>query len=417
MFLPFYIAKRYLVSKKSHNIINIISAISISGVGVGTMALIVVLSVFNGFEELVQSLYNTFDPDIKITLKEGKTFDPADISREDIVSMPGVLSYTEVVEENVLLKHRNEQVIVTMKGVSDEYLQNNPLDSMLYDGDMLLESDGINYTIMGYLVAYNLGIKLYDPISPILVYVPKRTRKALTSLEGSFNTGSLVASAVFAIQQELDSKYIIVPVDFARRMMEYTDGEVTSIEVRLKPGTNYQDIQDAIDDHLDPTKMEVKNRFQQQALLYRIMKSEKWAIFFILTFILIISAFNVVGSISMLILDKRKDIAILSGMGASIRMIKRIFLTEGLFVSFAGALIGLTIGSLLCFLQMKFGLIKLGEANAFIVSHYPVKMEILDILAVFVTVLVIGFLSAWFPVKQISAKFLSQRVADFTKNQ
>lgn len=417
MFLPFYIAKRYLVSRKSHNIINIISIISIAGVGVGTMALIVVLSVFNGFEDLVKSLYNTFDPDIRITLKEGKSFDPTAIPRNTVEALPGFISYTEVVEENVLLKHKTEQVIVTLKGVSDDFLLRNPLDSMLYDGDLVLNSGEVNYAIMGYLVAYNLGIKLYDPIHPLVAFVPKRTKRTLTSFEGSFNSGSLTASAVFAIQQEIDSKYVIVPVHFARNLLEYEHGEVTAIEIRLLPGADYADIQHQIMNMEGMENFDVKNRYQQQALLYKIMKSEKWAIFFILTFILIISAFNVIGSISMLILDKRKDIAILSSMGASMKLIKRIFLTEGMFVSLFGAIAGIALGAFLCFLQIQFGLIRLGDANAFIVPYYPVKMQMIDFLAVFLTVLVIGFFSAWYPVKQISSKYLSQRVADFTKNQ
>lgn len=416
MFLPFYIARRYLVSKKSHNIINIISAISVAGVGVGTMALIVVLSVFNGFEDLVKSLYNTFDPDIKITVREGKTFDPGRISKEKITSLPGVVSYTEIVEENVLLKHKTEQNIVTMKGASDDFLAHNPLDSMLFDGDFRLHGEDIDYAIMGYLVAYNLGIKLYDPGNPVLVYVPKRTRKTLTSMEGSFNTGVLTVSGVFAIQQEIDSRFVIVPIDFARRLLEYEEGEVTSLEVRLGNGADLYEIQEQVAE-LCGSDFDVKNRFQQQELLYKIMKSEKWAIFFILTFILIIAAFNVIGSISMLILDKRKDIAILSSMGASDRLIKRIFLTEGMFVSLFGAVAGILLGALLCFLQLKFGLIRLGDPNAFIVPYYPVKMELPDFIAVFFTVLLIGVLSAWYPVKQISKKYLRQRVAEITKNQ
>jgi len=223
MVFPFYIAKRYLLSKKSHNIINIISGISVLGVMVGTMALIVVLSVFNGFEDLVESLYSTFDPDIKITVKEGKVFSPDIISQEKIKNIPGLVSYTEVVEENALVKHRNEQNIVSLKGVSNDFLINNPLDSMLVDGDMILENEGHNYTIMGYLVAYNLGIRLYDPLNPIQIYAPKRTKKALTSLDQSFNRGSLMASAVFSVQQEIDSKYIIVPIEFTRTLLEYTN--------------------------------------------------------------------------------------------------------------------------------------------------------------------------------------------------
>lgn len=416
MMLPLYIAKRYLISKKSHNIINIISAISVAGVGVGTMALIVILSVFNGFEDLVKSLYNSFDPDIKITIKEGKAFDPEFIPYDKIMSIPGVISFTEVVEENVLLKHKAEQAIVSLKGVSNEFLIQNPLDSMLFDGDLLFHAGGVDYAVMGYLVAYNLGIKLYDPNNPIVAYVPKRTKSTLISLEGSFNSGVLAASAVFAVQQEIDSKYVIVPIDFTRRLLEYQQGEVTSIELRLHQNSDFRAIQDQVST-IAGEMFDVKNRFQQQALLYKIMKSEKWAIFFILTFILIIAAFNVIGSISMLILDKRKDIAILSSMGASKKLIKRIFLTEGMFVSLFGAIAGLLVGAMLCFAQMQFGLIRLGDADSFIVPYYPVKMQLFDFIAVFITVLIIGFFSAWYPVKQISSKYLRQRISDFTTSQ
>lgn len=415
MVFPFYIAKRYLLSKKSHNIINIISGISVVGVMIGTMALIVVLSVFNGFEDLVESLYSTFDADIKITVKEGKTFNKELIPSEKIVSIPGIISYTEVIEENALVKHRMEQSIVSLKGVSNDFLKNNPLDSMLVDGDMILKNQGHNYTIMGYLVAYNLGIRLYDPINPILVYVPKRTKKALTSLDQSFNSGSLMASAVFSVQQEIDSKYIIVPIRFTRNLLEYSDNEVTAVEVRLDKSVDMEDVQEEILEIVGED-YNVKNRFQQQVLLFKIMKSEKWAIFLILTFILIIAAFNTVGSLSMLILDKRKDISVLYSMGASQRQIKRIFQIEGLLVSLSGALLGLLLGFILCWLQIQFGLVKLGDANAFIVPNYPVKLIFTDFIWIFLTVLFIGIFVAWFPVRQISTRYLGQRVSNFTKD-
>jgi len=416
MNFPFYIAKRYLLSKKSHNIINIISGISVVGVLVGTMALIVVLSVFNGFEELVKSLYNTFDPELMITVKEGKTFDSLDLPGEKIREIPGVVSYTEVVEENALLKYKSEQHIVTLKGVSPDYLINNPLDTMLVDGDFILKSENTNFTIMGYLVAYSLGIKINDFANPLQVYLPKRTKKRLTTIDQSFNSGSLVPSAVFSVQQEVDSKYIIVPIDFARDLLEYST-EVTGIEIRIGQDVDLDYAQNQIkqivgDDFL------VRNRFQQQELLYKIMKSEKWAIFFILTFILIIAAFNVVGSLSMLILDKRKDIAIIYGMGATEKRIKRIFLTEGILITLIGSLAGLILGYIICQIQINFGLIKLGsEANAFIVPYYPVKIKMLDFLAVFGIVFLIGLAAAWYPVKQISSKYLQQRISDFLKSQ
>ncbi|MCD4730137.1 MAG: FtsX-like permease family protein [Bacteroidales bacterium] len=416
MNFPFYIAKRYLFSKKSHNIINIISGISVAGVTVGTLALIVVLSVFNGFEELVKSLFNTFNPDLIITIKEGKTFNASNLPYEKIKNLPGVISFSEVVEENALLKYKTEQYIVTLKGVSNEFLKNNPLDTMLVDGDFILENNAYNFTVMGYLVAYNLGIKINDFSNPVHVYLPKRTKKRLTSLEQSFNSGSLIPSAVFSVQQEIDSKYVIVPIRFARKLLDYTN-EVTSIEIRLDPNVDSDFIQQEIQ-NLAGDSFVVKNRFQQQELLYKIMKTEKWAIFIILSFILIIAVFNVVGSLSMLILDKRKDIAVLFSMGANEKLIKRIFLLEGLLISFSGAIFGLLLGYLLCILQLKYGFIKLGpDEGAFIIPYYPVKLYFADFVAVFTLVFFIGLVAAWFPVKQIADKYLKHSLSDNLKSQ
>lgn len=416
MNFPFYIAKRYLFTKKSHNIINIISGISVAGVTIGTMALIVVLSVFNGFEVLVKSLFNTFNPDLIITVAEGKTFNSSDLPSEKIKSLPGIINFSEVVEENALLKYKTEQYIVTLKGVSEDYLINNPLDTMLIDGNFILENNAYSYTVMGYLVAYNLGIKINDFTNPVQVYVPKRTKKRLTSIEQSFNSGSLIPSAVFSVQQEIDSKYVIVPIQFARKLLDYSN-EVTSIEIRLATDADANFIQDEVQ-KLSGDSFIVKNRFQQQELLYKIMKSEKWAIFIILSFILIIAVFNVVGSLSMLILDKRKDIAVLFSMGANEKLIKRIFLVEGLLISFSGAVIGLILGYLLCILQLEFGFIKLGaDANSFIIPYYPVELYFADFVAVFSVVFFIGLVAAWFPVNQIANKYLKHRLSDNLKSQ
>ena len=416
MNFPFYIAKRYLFSKKSHNIINIISGISVAGVTVGTLALIVVLSVFNGFEELVKSLFNTFNPDLIVTVREGKTFCTNDLPSERIKNIPGVVSFSEVVEENALLKYKTEQNIVTLKGVSEDYLVNNPLDSMLVDGNFILENNDYNYTVMGYLVAYNLGIKINDFSNPVQVYVPKRTKKRLTSIEQSFNSGSLIPSAVFSVQQEIDAKYVIVPLRFARKLLDYSK-EVTSLEIRLDPTVDPDIIQKQVQ-QIAGDAFVVKNRFQQQELLYKIMKSEKWAIFIILSFILVIAVFNVVGSLSMLILDKRKDIAVLFSMGANEKLIKRIFLVEGLLISFSGAVLGLFLGYMLCILQLKYGFIKLGpDTSAFIIPYYPIKLYFADFVAVFTMVFFIGMVAAWFPVKQIADKYLKHRLSDNLKSQ
>lgn len=416
MNFPFYIAKRYLFAKKSHNIINIISVISVVGVAIGTLALVVVLSVFNGFEDLVKSLYNSFNPDFQVTVKEGKTFHESEISRAAIEQIPGVISYTQVVEENALIKVKSEQYIVTLKGVSKDFLRNNPMDSMLVDGRFILEDNQNDFAIMGYLVAYHLGIRINDFANPMTVFVPKRTGKNLTVFEQSFNTGHLIPSSVFSIQQEIDSRYIIVPINFARKLLEYST-ELTSIEVRINPEADADKIQKQIQT-LAGNNFVVKNRYQQQELLYKIMKSEKWAIFSILTFIIIIAAFNVVGSISMLILDKRKDIAILFSLGADEKKLKKIFLQEGILITISGTLIGLIFGFILCYLQIQFGLIKLGgETGAFVVDHYPVKMKLIDFVAVFSIVFFIGIAAAWYPVKRISSKYLHLRISDFLKSQ
>jgi lipoprotein-releasing system permease protein len=416
MNLPFYIASRYLFSKKSHNVINIISGISVVGVMVGTLALIVVLSVFNGFEDLVKSLFNSFNPDLQITVKEGKTFDASAFPRNQIEQIPGVVSYTDVVEENALLKFKSEQYIVVLKGVSNNFLIQNPMDSMLVDGEFFLKHGDINFTIMGYLVAYHLGIKINDISNPITVFVPRRTKKSITTFDQSFNSGLLIPSSVFSIQQEIDSRYIIVPLKFARELLEYTT-EITSVEIRLKQGADTDKIQKSVQSIIGKN-FTVKNRYQQQELLYKIMKSEKWAIFFILTFIIIIAAFNVVGSLSMLILDKRKDIAVLFSLGADEKRIKKVFILEGVLITFIGVVTGLFVGFVLCYVQIEFGLIKLGgEAGAFVVPYYPVKMKLLDFIAVFGIVFIIGIGAAWYPVKQISSRYLHLRISDFLKSQ
>jgi lipoprotein-releasing system permease protein len=414
MNFPFYIARRYLISKKSHNIINIISAVSVMGVMVGTMGLIVVLSVFNGFEDLVKSLFNTFNPDMMIAPKIGKTFDPGEFPADKIRQIKGIVSYTEVVEENALLKHNNEQYIATLKGVSDEYFNNNPLDTMILDGGFFVKRDNIDYAVLGYLVAYNLGIRINDYESPVIAYVPKRTTTGFTTFDQSFNTGALIVSGVFSVQQEIDSEYVIVPIDFIRSLLEY-ENEVTGIELRLEARADSEEVQEMVE-QLVGNNFNVKNRFQQQALLYKIMRSEKWAIFLILTFIIIIATFNVIGSLSMLILDKRKDIAVFYSLGASDGLIKKIFLTEGVLISAIGAISGLVLGFILCWLQIEFGLIKLGsDPSAFVIPHYPVKMQLFDFIGVFATVFVIGLVAAWYPVRQISKKYLKQRISEFNK--
>ncbi|HPT02697.1 MAG TPA: FtsX-like permease family protein [Bacteroidales bacterium] len=409
MNFPFYIARRYLVSKKSHNIINIISGISVLGVTVGTMALIIVLSVFNGFEGVVVSLFNAFDPDLKITPVSGKTFRMSDLPEDSISRLPGVVHLTEVIEENALLRYHDRQCIATIKGMGNGYQDYSPLDTMLIEGQFVLERDSSEYAVPGAGIADLLGVDLLDPGSMISVYVPNRHSSFTGLPDESFNTGVIRPSGIFSISAEFDIKYMLTPVSFARNLFGYSE-EVTSAEVSLSPQADRKLIQKQVS-ALAGNKFVVKNRFEQQETLYKIMKSEKWAVFLILAFILFIATFNVIGSLTMLILDKRRDIAVLRSMGASDRLVRRIFLTEGLLISLSGAVAGLVIGATVCWIQQRFGIIKLqGGSGAFIIDAYPVKMEACDFLWVFITVFLIGLAATWYPVRKIARKFSDHKL-------
>jgi lipoprotein-releasing system permease protein len=373
------------------------------GVALGTAALIIVLSVFNGFESVVINLFTVFDPDVKITVAEGKTFHNTEIDADKVCSIPGVIKYTEVVEENALLYYKKQQFLATIKGVDSLYQVNSPInDSLLVTGNMILQEDSLDFAIPGYGIAYFLNLDMKAIDNMISVYIPKR-KGSITGLpQESFRSEFIRPTAIFSVQQDFDDKYMLVPLRFARRMLDYTD-EVTSIEIRIASDADADLIQEKIDFIVGP-KFRVQSRFQQQEVLYKIMKSEKWAVFLILTFILIVASFNVVGSLTMLILDKQKDISILRSMGARDAVIKRIFFFEGLLISLTGAFSGLLLGLLVCFLQQKFGLIKLQGGGSFIISAYPVKLIAIDFIYVFITITLIGAAAAWFPVRRIAAR-------------
>ncbi len=381
-----------------------------AGVAIGTMALIIILSVFNGFESLVITLFNSFDPDLKIEVVQGKTFTPEDLPTEEIKKIPGIIRYTEVVEENALLKYKNKQYIATIKGVSSDFADQQVLDPMIIEGELALKKGKYSQAVLGMGVAYYLGVQLNDPFNSISVYVPKRTKKTLTNLEDAFSSDLLAPAGIFSIQQDFDAKYVIAPIDFTRNLLDY-DKEVTAIEIGLSAEADLDRVQEKIRT-LCGGAFTVKNRYQQQEMLYKIMKSEKLAIFLILSFVLFIATFNVVGSLSMLIIDKKKDIAILQSMGADPPLIKRIFMAEGLLISLSGAILGLLLGGFICWLQQQFGLVPLeGGSESFVISAYPIEMKATDFLYVFLTVFAIGLLAAWYPVRQISRKYLQQRLA------
>jgi lipoprotein-releasing system permease protein len=405
MNLPFFIAKRYILSKKSTNVINIISAISILGVAVGTMSLIIVLSVFNGFDSLIKSLFSSFDPDLKITVVEGKTFNSDSIIFDNIKKMESIKEYVEVLEENAFLIYDEKNIIATVKGVSDNFSEMNGIDSMIYDGDFILKDDVRNYAVVGYGIAYNLSIGL-NFASSLNIWIPKRKEKITFEADKAFNNRYIQPSGIFSVQQEYDNKYVIVPIDFAREMLEYDYGAVSSVEIKIDESYDIDAIKKQIQNIIG-NNFEVKNRYQQHELLYKIMKSEKWAIFLILSFILIILSFNVIGSLTMLIIDKKKDILILRNIGADDNLIKKIFILEGWLISAIGAVIGLILGALICFLQQKFSFIQFPSTGTFIINAYPVRLQALDFIYTLITVFAIGFIVAWYPVRYITKKHLT----------
>lgn len=403
-----YIAKRYLVSKKSHNIINIISMVSVVGITVGTMALIIVLSVFNGFEQMVSSLFNAFDPDLKVEINEGKTFSYSAFPYTQIKALDGVAQLSAIVEEDALLKYNDKQHLATIKGVSNDFARMSGIDTMLVDGDFILQKRGTPYAVMGLGSAINLSVNLADYTESLSVYVPNRKANLGVNFDQAFRSANIYPAGIFSIQQDIDYQYILVPIDFARQLLDYTD-EASSVAIMLEAGSSTEALQSQIEQLLGPAYT-VKNRYQQQQVVYQIMKAEKWAIFLILTFILIIASFNMIGSLSMLILDKKKDIEILGSMGADRRLLRRIFFSEGFLIAFLGAIGGLFLGGVVCWLQQHFGLIKLqGGDGAFIIDAYPVLMQGWDFLYVFLTVCVIGALAAGFTVRQIGNSQANQQ--------
>ena len=400
MNFPYFIAKRYLVSKKSNNAINIISGISVLGVCIGTMALVIVLSTFNGISDLVQSLYNSFDADMEITAKQGKTFDPAAAEVAALKQIKGVAYYTEVVEGNALLKYNDKQCITTVKGVSSDFRVMSGFDSVVRDGKFVI---GRNNIVIGKGIANILQTGVGNMFSPISVYAPKRGSLNVINPEEGLNELKVYPAGLFSINDEFDYKYSIMNIDKARELLDYTT-EVTAVELGLAKNADRDNVQKEIERTLGD-KYEVKNREQQNALLYKTLKSEKLWTSIILVFILVIATFNVIGSLTMLIIEKKKDIGILHNMGADLKTIRRIFLVEGMLITFIGAISGLLLGTGICLLQMKFSFVKYSEG--YVVDAYPISFNAPDFVFVIITVLCIGFVASWYPVRIFTKKYLS----------
>jgi lipoprotein-releasing system permease protein len=398
----FRIARRYLFSKKSHNAINIISGISAAGVGVGAMALVCVLSVFNGFELLISDMFSSFDPDLKITLTHGKSFDVNSPDFNSLRKDKSVAYFTEVVEENALLRFKDKQMPATIKGVSDDFEKMTHIDSIMYDGKFVLYDGAFQRAVPGVGVAGILGLGAHF-IDPLYIYAPKRTSKInLLRPENSFNQIGTFVSGIFSVKQlQYDDHYVLVSIALARELFEYEKYKVSSVELKLSKGANFEKVQKQIQTLLG-NRFQVKNRYEQQESFFKIMKIEKWITYLILCFILLIASFNIIGSLSMLIIDKKADIETLRSLGANNQLIKRIFLFEGWMISAVGAIGGISIGAIICLLQQNFGILKLG--TGYVVDAYPVITNAMDIMLVFVTVIIMGFLAAYYPVRYIRTK-------------
>ncbi|MDR0895265.1 MAG: FtsX-like permease family protein [Prevotellaceae bacterium] len=406
MNLSFYIACRYLFSKKKHNAINIISAVSVCGVALATLSLVCTLSVFNGFQEMVASFFTAFDPELKILPKEGKVFNPDDSVVVQVRALPEIAVCTQALEENVMVQYKDRQAMVVLKGVEDNFTQLTDIDSLLYGaGRFILHDADVNYAILGAELVGELGTGLQF-VDPLKVYAPKRTTRVnMANPSASFNRDYLFSpGVVFMVNQsKYDARYILTSLDFARRLFDYGH-EVSALELKLRPGSNTAAFQKKISRILGDGYV-VQNRYEQQADVFRIMEIEKFISYLFLTFILAIACFNVVGSLSMLILDKREDTATLRNLGADNRLITRIFLFEGRLISLLGAVAGILLGLLLCLLQRQFGLISLGNGSgSFVVDAYPVSVHPADVLLILATVVTVGFLSVWYPVRYLTRK-------------
>ena len=409
MNFPFFIARRYLFSKKSTHAINIISGISVVGVAVATMALVVTLSVFNGFHDLVATFFTSFDPQLKILPAEGKTVAADDPILTQIRELPQVEVATECVEDQALAIYHGRQAMVVIKGVDDNFSQLTHINEILVgDGEFSLHAADLNYGILGIRLAEQLATG-YIFNEPMKIYAPRRQGQFdLTDPENAFEEDELYSPGVlFNVKQaKYDKDYILTSIGFARRIFDQ-QGMLSSLELRLKPGSDFDEVKKEIK-RFCGTKFIAKDRFEQQDDTFKIMKIEKFIAYIFLTFILMVACFNIIGSLSMLIIDKKDDVVTLRNLGASDKQIVRIFLFEGRMISAIGAIVGIVIGLLLCWAQQQFGLVALGSSSgSFVVNAYPVSVHPEDIIIIFFTVLIVGFLAVWYPVRYFAKRLLA----------
>lgn len=410
MNFPFFVARRYLFSKKSTHVINVISSISVIGVAVATMALVIVLSVFNGFHDLVATLFTSFDPQLKVVPVEGKTAPADDPILTQIRQLPQVDVATETVEDQALAVYQGRQAMVKIKGVDDNFAEMSHITDILYgDGTFSLHAANLQYGTLGIRLAQTLGVGAqWDGF--LKLYAPKKEGQLVDMANPSdgFVADSLNSPGVlFAVKQsKYDKNYIVTSISFARNLFDQ-QGMVSDLEIRLKPGSNLDAVKEEMQ-QIAGSKYRVLDRFEQQEDTFKIMSIEKLMAYIFLTFILVVACFNIIGSLSMLIIDKKNDVVTLRNLGANDKQITRVFLFEGRMIAVIGAVIGIGLGLLLCLLQQQYGFVRLGDSEgSFIVDAYPVSVHYTDVAIIFFTVIAVGWLAVWYPVRALSKRLLS----------
>lgn len=399
MNLPFFIAKRYLFAKKSHNVINLISAISAIGMAVGTAALIIIMSIYNGFDSLVKSMMSSVEPDLVIEPYQGKSFIPEGEVYDWLYEDEAVKNMCEVIQENVFISYDGKQNTATVKGVDEIYEDETPLKDYIKEGDFSLHRGDVPLAAVGSSLAYKMGIRPRF-LAPIEIYFPSRTsRISMMNPAASIRSINVYPGSLFSVNNEIDASLIIVPIEKMRELLEY-DKEISSVEIRLNDPRETQRIRKGIEERL-PEGLCVKDRFQQNESLYKMMKYEKASIYMILIFVIIIIAFNIFGSLSMLIIEKKDDIQTLRSLGAGKKLIKKIFVFEGWMISLTGLAAGMTIGIILALLQQHLGIIKM--PGSFLVQAYPVILSAKDILFTGGAVALIGYLIALGAARRLKA--------------
>lgn len=405
MKLAFKIAWRYLFSKKSTNAINIISMVSMVGMGLGAFALIILLSVFNGFENLVLDLQNSFYADIEVKAVKGKSFIPTNDLLDKITSTAGVDEYCFVLEENAYLKYNDKEKIATVKGVDENFYNVSRIENNIAAGKPTLKEKGINYAVLGSGIDYVLGTNVNTPLEPININIPKKGKGSAIIASQLFNSGQVMPGGVFLIQSEFDNKYIIIPLSLMRKITK-TKEAISSIEIRTFKNSNLSKVKKELMANLGDS-FSVTPRNEQDKALYKAMQAERWAVFAILGLIMFIISFNIVGSLSMISIEKKKDISILKAMGLKKQTVKQIFIMQGVMGSILGAIIGLSLGLLILGAQKMFGFIGLPSNGGFVIDAYPVHILPGDILLSFLMVVVISIIASFYPAKKASEEAFS----------